>query len=1174
MNNPSDAYLLNRVDALESRVGELRQAMLRAGLLPEPVVTLVEPVQDAPPGLGEPEKRPAFVGTGNVESAPARNDAARSGAQRAPSEKCPFCHNENAADAPLCERCGEPLLASLGLPQAVDAVPEHRGVPERQDEKPLTVYGKLRRSSEVERLAVGEQSMLERVALEPERPVKGPPREPFKLQFDVLRSAEFWLNKVGIVLFLFGVVFLFRYAMDRHWLNEQARVGAGLLLGSVLLGFGLFLRGQRRHLSQVLLGGAIATYYITGYAAYNIFPTLQVPYGAAITFMLAVTLLAFVLSLWHGEVVLALIGVTGGLLTPFALSFSEVQVPGLIMHTTLIILGTSAIYMQRGWRSLLWSACNGGLSVLMVAHAIAREKWFLDPAMIEDRFYMQAGVIVGLLAFWLVPVVHQLLWRRNPSRWQHPSLDSARFPEFRKLADAHVYLLCALALPVGLVWSWVIWSYNWSSGPGFVPLQAWGVISMACAAATFGVFLLLRRNERGLAYLHALLGVGLITLGLTQLLEGNLLLLALAMEGLALLLIALKYSDRGMEICGHALFAAAGLWLVPRLATAVGDVSPMLNTRALCDVAVLALALAASFAVVRPEARLVYRSLFHLGVMAWFWRELHALPNGEGLTMLAWAGYALVLHGIARRVADQLTAAGTTVAAHFALDAALGVLAFRLATGWEGASPLLNEKAGIDLLFMGLAFGASFLVKQPGIAVAYRMLVHVAALGWLLRESTPADFDQGYVMLRWALYLGMLAFVAHRVRDKAMLMFVNCAWLGVAYLFALRLPGMRTYGTPFLNSDALVDVAVVGIAFAAQMVAQPRWAAIALRIAAHASVLGLLARELWVDGYGIVMVCWAAYATGVMLLSRRLRDEVTLQAANVAFLAVGMLLGARLLGQPEGIAFANWTAVLDVATVTLAVAASFLCRPPEATLGYRLVTHGAVLLLFYRELYPLEYGADLVMLAWSSYAACLYFAGRMLRDEATRWSGYAVFGAAGSWLLLKIAYGLIMGNPDAPAVFTVRGISDLLVIAVGAGIFPLVRPGNLRLAHGLWLHVTLLGWMWQELGLLESGNAYVTIAWGVYGLGLVIAGYLLNRNLPVMLCGVTTLFVIAGKLFVIDLRYLGTVWQIMLFLGFGGFFLIVSYGFQKYILGRGESGERQGTRVLRDTAGQQAPEKG
>jgi hypothetical protein len=1045
----------------------------------------------------------------------------------------------------------------------------------------LAVPPKASRSTELERVSVTASPLPVSDRAVTQEKVPARKREPFKLQFDVLRKAEFWLNKVGIVLFLFGVVFLFRYAMDKGWLNEQARVGTGLLLGSMLLGFGMLLHRERQHLAQVLLGGAIATYYITGYAAYNIFPTLNVPYETALAYMAVVTALAFLLSLWHGEAVLALIGVVGGLATPFALGTDQVQVPGLIMYTALILVGTSAIYLRRGWRAVLVCAFTGGAANLLLGHALAWESWGYawwkqGAATFGDRAYLQAGIIVVLLTFWLVPIVRRVLWRKDPARWPVPTLDASKYPGLSELAGVEAHLLSALVPLLCLVGSWGLWLDIWVEGPPLISWETWGVVSLVGAAVMLGAFLLLHRVERSLAYVHALLATALLTLSIVQLLDGDAIFLAFAVEALGLQLIARRFADKGIELWAHALFSVVGMWLVPRLAGGLDDMSPFYNSRALLDLVVLGLGMAASFALARPETRVVYRSLFHLAAMALFWRELHALTNGEGLTMLAWAGYALALHVIATRITDKANAAATTIAAHFALDAALGVLAYRLATGLEGSSPILNGKAGIDLLFMGLAFGTSFLVKPKGVATVYRVLVHLAALGWLLRESTWADVDHGYVMLRWALYLGMLAVVSHRLRDKAMLVFVNCAWVGVGSLFVFGLTSPRGEAMPFLNAGALVGLAVIGITFALQLVAHPRWTAVAYRVAAHAGVFCLLWRELVTlpQGQEIVMVSWAAYGLGVLLLSARLRDEITAQVCNVAFLGVGMLLGASLLRQPEGVAFANWVALLDIAAIALGAAASFLCRPSEAALGYRLSIHCAVLLLMFRELFQLESGMYMVMFGWAAYATCLYFLGRRVRDEATLWSGYAVLGASGGWLLLRVIYGLVTVNPDAPAVFTVRGVAELGVIALAAAIFPLVRNGKLRLAHGLWLYLAFLGWMWQELGLLEDGNAYVTIGWGLYGIALVVGGFLLSRNLPVMLCGVTTLFTIAGKLFVVDLQYLGTGWQIALFLGFGAFFLVVSYGFQRYVLGRGGPAEGEGSPARGDILGRQAPENG
>lgn len=51
-----------------------------------------------------------------------------------------------------------------------------------------------------------------------------------------LRSWEWWLNKVGIGLLLFGVAFLFKFSVDQGWLTPGLRVGSGFLLALFWLG--------------------------------------------------------------------------------------------------------------------------------------------------------------------------------------------------------------------------------------------------------------------------------------------------------------------------------------------------------------------------------------------------------------------------------------------------------------------------------------------------------------------------------------------------------------------------------------------------------------------------------------------------------------------------------------------------------------------------------------------------------------------------------------------------------------------------------------------------------------------------------------------------------------------------------------------------------------------------
>jgi hypothetical protein len=166
-----------------------------------------------------------------------------------------------------------------------------------------------------------------------------------------LRSGEWWLNKVGIGLLLFGIAFLFNFAVDQNWITPSVRVGIGLAVGVGLLMVGLRVYEDHRPFSQVLLGGGIGTLYITGYAADVLYAL--VPHAVAFAFMVAVTLLAFALALRQDEAVLSLIGATGGLATPFVLHAGDASLGGLALYTCTIVSGTAAVYLFKGWRMLL-----------------------------------------------------------------------------------------------------------------------------------------------------------------------------------------------------------------------------------------------------------------------------------------------------------------------------------------------------------------------------------------------------------------------------------------------------------------------------------------------------------------------------------------------------------------------------------------------------------------------------------------------------------------------------------------------------------------------------------------------------------------------------------------------------------------------------------------------------
>ena len=100
-------------------------------------------------------------------------------------------------------------------------------------------------------------------------------------------------------------------------------------------------------------------------------------------------------------------------------------------------------------------------------------------------------------------------------------------------------------------------------------------------------------------------------------------------------------------------------------------------------------------------------------------------------------------------------------------------------------------------------------------------------------------------------------------------------------------------------------------------------------------------------------------------------------------------------------------------------------------------------------------------------------------------------------------------------------------------------PSKERKVYLFAVHIAVLGWLLRELSSLSHGQGYVTIAWGVYAVVLLVLGLRLNFNL-LRSVAMVTLLIVVGKLFLVDLAELETFWRVLLFLGFGGLFLILS----------------------------------
>lgn len=616
---------------------------------------------------------------------------------------------------------------------------------------------------------------------QPTQPTYFPPPRPSKPVFTIpehMQKFEYWLNKVGIGLMLFAVVFLFKYSIDQGWLTPSVRVMFGLALGVAFIVLGLRLSKKRHHFALVLLGGGIATFYITGFAAFQILELVSHP--ASFGFMVGVTVLSFVLSLHQDDAILSIIGTLGGLGTPFLLYTGQGNLPGLITYTCLVLTGTLAIYFFKGWRVTLWLSVVGGWVILVIGLFEGLPLFF---AKSSDYWSLQWGIAYACLTFWLVPVAREVVTAVNPGRWPKTLLgiaDSRIALPATNAMDRHVHVLSVSTPLIALTISLSIWPH--------VDKTLWGWIVLGAAVVYAAVCYGLGKWQtlRNLAYTQGAMGVVLFTIALCLFFEKETLQIALTAEALLLHLIARRRSDKIMAAGGHGLFVVLGIWLLLRLLFEYDTGTPKFDLNILIDLVGIGAAIVVSLLTKSINVRRVYFLFAYVAFAGWLILQFESMEN---LLIVLLTLEAAVLYLTARLWREE----ALVNAAHVSFMVIGGYLITRLVEPRAGDTILLNRQALADLGAMTGAAGIAFWTKDKSARFVYLLAVHVAFLLWLLRELSSLTDGQGYVTIAWGIYAVILLIAGlrrniHKVRLAALV----TLFLVVGKLFLVDLAKLET----------------------------------------------------------------------------------------------------------------------------------------------------------------------------------------------------------------------------------------------------------------------------------------------------------------------------------------------------------------------------------------------
>src|SRR5438105_5005979 len=188
--------------------------------------------------------------------------------------------------------------------------------------------------------------LLEPSAPKSARPVKLP------IDWEQFMGAKLFAWIGGLALFL-GVAFFVKYSFEHNLIPAELRVAIGFVVGASLVVGGLLLKRQENAVTaQTLCATGVLVLYAVTFAcrAYYHFAL----FGFVPTFLLMtlITAVAFVLAVRLNAIVVAVLGIAGGFLTPVLLSRGEDNSLGLFGYIALLDIGLLAVAQRQRWNVL------------------------------------------------------------------------------------------------------------------------------------------------------------------------------------------------------------------------------------------------------------------------------------------------------------------------------------------------------------------------------------------------------------------------------------------------------------------------------------------------------------------------------------------------------------------------------------------------------------------------------------------------------------------------------------------------------------------------------------------------------------------------------------------------------------------------------------------------------
>lgn len=160
-----------------------------------------------------------------------------------------------------------------------------------------------------------------------------------------------WILIAGIITVIFGIGFFLKYAYDNEWIGEMGRVIIAAIAGLLALAVGEVTR--RRGYGIVAKGVTalgFAILYAAVFSSYRFYELIDSRPAFVLAVLVTVAAMLYAVSL--NEVVVAILSLLGGFLTPVLVATGENLPMSLFSYVLILGMGAMLCAYYRKWRAV------------------------------------------------------------------------------------------------------------------------------------------------------------------------------------------------------------------------------------------------------------------------------------------------------------------------------------------------------------------------------------------------------------------------------------------------------------------------------------------------------------------------------------------------------------------------------------------------------------------------------------------------------------------------------------------------------------------------------------------------------------------------------------------------------------------------------------------------------